>query len=75
MTTTYFDRTPEALLGVAKQCEEQGRHEEAERWRDCARQYANGECMDSADTINAVDVIANILIAMAIVALLLTVAL
>lgn len=75
MTETYIDQNHGALIGVAKRCEEQGRHYEAEQWRDCALRYANGECMDSAETIDAVDVITNILIAMDIVAILLTVAL
>lgn len=71
MTTTYFDRTPEALLGVAQRCEEQGRHEEAERWRDCARRYANGECMDSAIVVDTVDVISEILVVLAIATIIL----
>jgi hypothetical protein len=53
---TTFDRKQEALMEVAARCEEQGRYEEARRWRDCADRYANGESHDGADTIDTIDV-------------------
>lgn len=71
MTETYIDQNHGALIGVAKRCEEHGRHYEAEQWRDCAHRYANGECMDSAIVVDTVDVISEILVVLAIATILL----
>ncbi|HRF12198.1 MAG TPA: hypothetical protein PLR37_08715 [Candidatus Accumulibacter phosphatis] len=59
----YGDRKQEALMEVATRCEEQGLREEARRWRDCADRYATGESMDGAGTIDTVDVIVEMTIA------------
>lgn len=61
--SAYPDRKHESLLDVAKRCEEQGYSDEASRWRDCAAKYAAGESMKSADTVDTVDVIVEMTIA------------
>lgn len=66
-----FDCNTEALLRVAKRCEEQGRSNEAEQWRECARLYASGECMENANVVDTVDVISEILVVLAIATILL----